>query len=1073
VEQARCPNCARPVPEGARFCPACGSTLAARVDAAERRVVTAIFADLAGSTRLGEQLDPEILRTLVSEFFEIAGREIRGHGGTVEQFSGDAAVGVFGLTSSHEDDAERAVRTALAIVKALEPLRATVHGQHRVALDVHIGIESGEAVSGDPFAGGTSVTGDALNVAARLEKSAAPGQILVGPAAYAATKHAVAYEPIGDLALAGKSLPVAAYQPMRFLADIGEARGLGDLKAPLLGRDEEMLQLLDTAERLNQDRKAMLFTILGAPGIGKSRLAREASDRLAARGWQVLHGRCLPYGDGITYWPVAEMARRAAGITPEMGALEAVARLVAAAPDAAVSDRLAFAIGLTRESPVSGGGVDREIAWAFRRWVQAQATHQPLLLVFEDIHWAEPALLDLIEYLTTWIGNAPVLILCLARPELLDTRASWGAGRFQASRIMLEPLSRQESAALVGALLKVEGLPEKLRSEMLERADGNPLFVEELIRMLLDDGTIIREGDRWTAAPTVTDVQVPHTVEALIRARLDTLPRAERTALQAGAVIGRSFEREMLEALLDDRSELAAVLENLVLRDLISEEPTPGEHVTYRFKHILVRDVAYATLPKARRAALHTRVAQALQALPGDRATELIEIRAYHLEEAVKLESELHGRASDALREEAVVALEASGRKAITRGDNRAALSFTERCLALGPEPAERRLDIECLLLDAEYNLGRYQRARDAGIRIAAAARALGRKDLEGRAIFAQGRAIWIGDPEGSAEKALNRLAEAEALLREAGDLAFLYEAVYQRAFGGWWFGNLEEAWSGWSEARDIARQLGDRGREARACTYLGGVRYHQGRLAEAKELRRQAMQLGAEGGSRMDWGLATARYGLLVALTDSIDEGMRLSEIALPAQEESGDIFELARSLDQIGRLHRLKGMASEAVAYFERALALSVQMQETGFRAEIERDLADALLELGDRASAAAHAEAGVEVVAADDYASVANTKMVLGRVRLRQGRATEGETLLRDAVAVVERTDYVAERWEQYLALTEFLIGQGRQEEAQEWMEKTRSIGALYGEHSPLAAYVEQRLAAVSPTLAADRP
>ena len=1073
MDPARCLNCQQPVPERARFCPACGATLAARVDAAERRVVTAIFAALAGSTRLGEQLDPEILRTLVSEFFEIAGREIRGHGGTVEQFSGDAAVGVFGLTSSHEDDGERAVRTALAIVKALEPLRAAVRGQHRVALDVHIGIESGEVVSGDPFAGGTSVTGDALNVAARLEKSAAPGQILVGPAAYAATKHAIAYEPIGDLTLAGKSLPVAAYQPVRFLADIGEARGLGDLKAPLLGRDEEMLQLLDTAERLNQDRKAMLFTILGAPGIGKSRLAREASDRLAARGWQVLRGRCLPYGEGITYWPVAEMARRAAGITPEIGALEAVARLVASSPDAAVSDRLAFAIGLTRESPVSGGGIDREIAWAFRRWVQAQATHQPLLIVFEDIHWAELALLDLIEYLATWSGNAPVLILCLARPELLDKRASWGAGRFQASRIMLEPLSRQESAALVGALLKVEGLPEKLRSEMLERADGNPFFVEELIRMLLDDGTIIREGDRWTAAPTVKDVQVPHTVEALIRARLDTLPRAERTALQAGAVIGRSFERQMLEALLDDQSGLDAVLENLVLRDLISEEPNPGEHVTYRFKHILVLDVAYATLPKARRAALHSRVAQALQTLPSDRATELLEIRAYHLEEAVKLESELHGRASDGLREEALSALEASGRKAITRGDNRAALSFTERCLALGPEPAEHRLDIECLLLDAEYNLGRHQRTREAGIRIAAAARALGRKDLEGRAILAQGRALWIGDPEGSAEKALNRLAEAEALLREAGDLPFLYEAVYQLAFGGWWFGNLEEAWRGWSEAREIARQLGDRGREARACTYLGGVRFHQGRLAEAKELRRQAVQLGAEGGSRIDWALATCDYGLLVAFTDSLDEGLRLIESALPAQEESGDIFDLASSVNQIGRLYLLKGMTAQAVPYHERALGLSEQMQETGYRPEIERDLAYAKLELGDLAGAAAHAEAGAQVVAADDWVSVASTKMVLGRVRAGQGRTEEAETLLREAVAVMERTDYVADRWECYLSVTEFLVAQGRREEAREWMQKTRAITTLYGEHSPLAAYVEHRLAAVTPTLAADRP
>lgn len=1029
-------------------------------------MLTAIFADVAGSTRLGEQLDPEVLRGVVSRFFEIAGREIRSHGGTIEQFSGDAAVGIFGLTTSHEDDPERAVRTAFAIVRALEPLWTTVREQHKVGLDVHIGIESGEAVSGDPFAGGTSVTGDALNVAARLEKSAAPGEILVGPDAYAATKHAIEYEPIGDLALAGKSLPVAAYRPIRLLAEIGEARGLGDLKAPLLGRDEEMLQLLDAAERLDKDHKAMLFTILGAPGIGKSRLAREASNRLAARDWQVLRGRCLPYGEGITYWPVAEMARQASRITPEMGMLEAVAQLIASSPDAAVSDRLAFAIGLTRESPVSGGGIDREIAWAFRRWVQARAAHQPLLLVFEDIHWAEPALLDLIEYLATWSGDVPLLILCLARPELLDKRAGWGAGRFQASRIVLEPLSRPESAALIGALLKVEGLPEPLRSEMLGRAEGNPLFVEEMIRMLLDNGTIIREGGRWTAASNAKDVKVPSTIKALIRARLDTLPRPERTALQAGSVIGRIFERPMLQVLLPDEPALDPLLESLIVRDLISEEATASPYSSYRFKHILVRDVAYATLPKARRTELHTLAAAAMQAHGDDRAGELIEIRAYHLEEAVKLETELHGAATPALRQDAIAALEASARKAIARGDNRAALSFAERCLALGPEPAERRLDIECLLLDADYNMGRYQGARDAGIRIAAAARALGRKDLEGRAILAQGRAIWIGDPEGGAEKALQRLKEAEVLLRQAGDLASLYDVVYQLAFGGWWFGHLEEAWSGWSEAREIARRLGDRGREARACVYLGGVRYHQGRIEEAKELRRQAMELGAAGGSRMDWGLATARYGAVVALTDSLDEGLRVAKSALPAQEESGDIFELARSLNQIGRLLVIKGVTAQAMPYYERALAISQQMEETGWRPEIERDLAFALLQLGDLAGAAAHAEAGVQVVAADDWASVASTKMALGRVRAQQGRAKEGETLLRDAVAIMERTDYVAERWEQYLSLTEFLVGLGRQEEANDWMGKARAIAALYGEHSPLAAYVERRLAAVAP-------
>ncbi|HYM50005.1 MAG TPA: AAA family ATPase [Candidatus Limnocylindrales bacterium] len=1065
---ARCPNCKQPVPERARFCPACGATLAARIDAAERRPVTAIFADLAGSTALGDRLDPEVLRTYVSEFFEIAGREIRSHGGTVEQFSGDAAVGVFGLASAHEDDPERAVRTAFAIQQALTPLRALVAEQHHVTLDVHVGIESGEVVSGDPFAGGTSVTGDALNVAARLQKASAPGQILVGPGVYAATKHAVEYEPVGGLALAGKPTRVAAYQPRRLLAEVGEARGLRELKAPMLGRDEEMLQLLDTAERLHHDRKAMLFTVVGAPGIGKSRLAREASDRLKRRGWQVLRGRCLPYGEGITYWPVGEMVRQGAGITPEMGALEAVAQVHASSPDAGVSDRLAFAIGLTLSAPVTGSGVDREIAWAFRRWVQAQATRAPLLLVFEDIHWAEPAMLDLIDYLATWSGDAAVLVLCLSRPELLDTRPNWGGGRYQASRIVLEPLSRSESGVLIGALLTVEGLPDRLRAEMLERADGNPLFVEELIRMLLDEGTIVREGGRWIAAASVEHVHVPLTVEALIRARLDTLPRPQRTALQAGAVIGRTFERPLLDVLAEDREGLSAMLDDLVLRDLISEEPAPtvssAGSQAYRFKHILVRDVAYATLPKARRATLHRLVAEALRAYGDDRAAELIEIRAYHLEEAVKLQTELHGEPSATLREEAAAALEASALRALARSDNRAALSFTERCLAIGGQPTEHRLEVECLLLDVRYRIGHYRLTEDLGKRIEIEARALGRKDLEGRAIIAQGHDIWIGgDEEGGATAALERFARAHALLKEAGDRPFVYEAAFQLGFGGWWFGRLEEAWRWWSEARAIAKELGDPGRESGACVYLAGVRYHQGHIAEAIDLRREAVRLAEAGGTRMDWGLAVSRYGWLVAMMQSFEEGLRLVDAAVPVLDEAGSLWELARTIDLAGRIRVWMGQPALAIPCYERALALSDQMKETGYRPEIERNLAYARLAVGDLSGAATHAEAGVKVVGADDWASVASTAMVMGQVRAAQGRAQEAEALLRRAIDVFERTDYRTERWEIYLALAEFLVAQGRAGEAPEWISRTRAIMALFGEQSPIAQYVERRLRA----------
>src|SRR6202035_1589241 len=397
------------------------------------------------------------------------------------------------------------------------------------------------------------------------------------------------------------------------------------------------------------------------------------------------------------------------------------------------------------------------------------------------------------------------------------------------------------------------------------------------------------------------------------------------------------------------------------------------------------------------------RVAKDLASQPADRSAELVEIRAYHLEQAVRLETELHARPSGALRQEAVAALEASGRKASARDDNRGALSFFERCLALGPEPEAHRLELECEMLDVEYRIGRYPQAKQKSIRVGAAARAIGRKDLEGRALLAQGRAIWIGDPEGGAEKALARLTEAHRLLTKAGDLAHLQDAAFQLGWGGWWYGRLEEAWPWWTQAREIARQLGDRGLESRALVQLAGIRYHQGRIAEAVEMRRESVELSQTGGSRVDWGFAVMRYGWLVALTRSIDEGLRLCESSIRPIEEASENWELASALYTAARLYLLRGSLAEAVSCGERALALSKEMQETGSRPEIERGLAQALLELDDVDGAASHAEAGVQVVAADDWASVGSTTMVLGLVRARQGRSQEAESLLRQAIAV----------------------------------------------------------------------
>ncbi|MGH2462684.1 MAG: AAA family ATPase [Candidatus Limnocylindria bacterium] len=607
-----CPSCGHPNADDARFCSNCGHALVTRVGVEERRHVTALFADLVASTSLSDRLDPEVVRGVVGGFFERAGDEIRRHGGSVEKFSGDAVMALFGLQQAHEDDPERAVRAAFAVREALAELAPEAAERHSMVLQVRIGIEAGEVVVGDPFGGATMATGDPLNLAARLEQHAEPGEIVVGPAAHEATSRSIAYEPAGSWEIAGKAQAVPAWRAVGVQAEVGEGRGITGLAAPLTGRDEEMALLGEAARRAQHASKAVLYTILGVPGVGKSRLVRELSAQLVEDGWRVLRGRCLPYGEGITYWPVAEVVRGMSGITPETDHGAAVGLLRAAAPDAETADRLAFAIGLTHEPPVGGEALDREIAWAFRKFVEAAASEQPLVLVVEDIHWAEPPLLDLIEYLATWIRERPVLMLCLTRPDLLDVRPGWGSGRMEASRLQLEPLSRHETAALVRSLLHVEGLPQEVRDQVLDRAEGNPLFVEETIRMLIDRGAVLERDGRWVAAASVAEVEVPETIEALIRARLDSLPRDERTVLQGASVIGRTFQRSAVATLVEGPVERH--LEQAILRDIVSEEPSVEP--AYRFKHILIRDVAYATLPKAPRAELHRKVVDWLTAVP-------------------------------------------------------------------------------------------------------------------------------------------------------------------------------------------------------------------------------------------------------------------------------------------------------------------------------------------------------------------------------------------------------------------------------------------------------------------------
>ncbi len=1022
--------------------------------------MTALFADLVASTSMSDQLDPEVVRGFVSRYFERATDEIRRHGGSVEKFSGDAVLALFGLQVAHEDDPERAVRSAFAILDLLKAIDVEARARHGITLQARIGIEAGEVVVGDPFGGATMATGDALNLAARLEQHAAPGEIVVGPAAHDATSRAIRYEAAGSWVIAGKAEPISAWRAVGVLAEVGEGRGVEGMGAPLTGRDEEMALLGEAARRARQESKAVLFSILGVPGIGKSRLVRELAAQLVSDGWRVLRGRCLPYGEGITYWPVAEIMRTMAGITQETDQAAALELLSDAAPDSETADRLAFAIGLTEEAPVGGEALDREIAWAVRKMIEAAAGEQPVLLVVEDIHWAEPPLLDLIEYLATWIRDRPVLLLCLSRPDLLDTRPAWGSGRMEASRLQLEPLSRDETASLVGALLHVEGLPDKLREQVLDRAEGNPLFVEETLRMLIDRGAVVQREGRWMASAAVAEIEVPETIEALIRARLDAIPRDERAVLQGAAVIGRTFQRSAVATLVEGPVERH--LEQAILRDLVSEEPSVEP--AYRFKHILIRDVAYATLPKARRAELHRRVVDWLTAWAGDRLDEFVEIEAYHLEQATRLTQELEGHADISLVTAAANGLERSARKAAARDDLPAVIGFAERALALESPSAEQRLELEMLLVDGLVASGEIRRARELGERLAETAKEAGRHDLRGRALHAQAIDVWLGVGHAEGLQAgLALLNEARQELEHAGDQEHLADVLYDLAWEGWWLGDVERARAGWERAADLARKIGDPARETRALLRISGAHAQMGQIDEAEGVLDRALKL-SEATSRLSQAEVWLVRGPTLYFTGrDPDAGRELIERALVVAEESGSREHRERALQMLGYVALIEGDLSGAVARFEEQVAILAEVGHAGRLPEADRNLAGALVDAGDIERAEFHALRAVETVEPDDWFTVGTSRVALGRVRDAQGREDEAAQLIREGRETVERTAFQLEMGELYAMEAEFHLGHGREEEGTRVLDRARqSILAVSGPASPLLAYIERRAA-----------
>ena len=778
--------------------------------------------------------------------------------------------------------------------------------------------------------------------------------------------------------------------------------------APFVGRDFELELLENTLGRVIRDKRAHLFTIYGEPGVGKSRLAREFLEGVEDA--SILVGRSLPYGEGVTYWPLAEMVKVAAGIADDDPVQEALSKLRANCGDDAVADLLALAVGVLEGIETERS--QQEIAWAAREWAAELADARPLILVFEDVHWAEEPLLELIEHLAERVKDAPLMILCLARPELLDIRPSWGGGRLRAAATELEPLAPAESEELLDALLADRELSASERKTLLEKTEGNPLFVEETTRMLLEGGTSKR---------------IPDTLQAIIAARIDRLPRNEKRLLQRAAMIGRIFWQGAVARLLPEIEDLEPVLDDLLQRDFITRESRStitGERA-YRFKHVLIRDVAYAGLAKGSRAELHEQVADWLHEVAGE---ELVEIRAYHLDHAATLLEELDGAIPPELATRAAVALEKAGRRALAREANQSARRLLVRSVEIEPtlqrrflaaRAARRLADLPAQAVEMERV---FADATDAGdIR------------LQGLALTALAENALLRDadlPRG------RELVEQALVLLDDAKPEDRIEALATRARIGWWLGDLDddERWN--TKALEVAREIGRKDLEASACDELASSAIARLDLDRATRLNAEARELADESGNITVIGWTLVSQARIDSLRGRLDEAAAGLVQAEELFSESGDQWALARVNNHFGWVERRRGDLPAAERRFRDAIRILKPLEDRGTLCESQRGLAQVLVALKKIDEAERYALEARETVGPHDTISRATTRMALGIVRAAQGLDEDAEALLREAVAVVDGKPLLLIRRELVKALARFLRERGRIDEAEEY-------------------------------------
>jgi class 3 adenylate cyclase/tetratricopeptide (TPR) repeat protein len=1045
-----CARCGQENPEGFAYCGACGAPLAAEEAAREvRKTVTVVFSDVTGSTALGEQLDPESLRRVMGRYFDEMQSVVERHEGIVEKFIGDAVMAVFGIPVVHEDDALRAVRASMEMRERLSALNEELARDWGVTIAVRTGVNTGEVVAGDAGGGQRFATGDAVNVAKRFEEAAPPGEILLGEPTYRLVRDAVEIAEVEPQGLKGKSGPVGAYRLLSLQEDVpGRARRLD---SPMVGRERELAALEQAYQRAVGERTCHLFTLLGAAGVGKSRLV---SEFLAGVGDEatIMRGRCLPYGEGITYWPLAEALRERYGDDPLArieGALEGdEARLI--------TERVAAAVDL-------GGtpGPSDETAWAVRRLFEAEGRTQPLVVLFDDLQWAETTFLDLVEHLAEWSHDAPILLICIARPEFLDERPSWSGGKFNATSVLLERLNDGESAQLVANLLGRAQLDEDVRNRIMSAAEGNPLFVEEMLGMLIDDGLLTRSDGNWIAADDLSQITVPPTIHALLAARLDRLGRDERAVIERGSVEGKVFHRGAVAELSTEqlRESVWNHLQNLVRKELIRPDRTdlPGEDA-FRFRHLLIRDAAYEAMPKELRAELHERFADWLNQMGSENLAEQDEIVGYHLEQSFRYRAELAPVDAEAERL-ALRAGERLGRaasRAMRRSDVAATIGLSERALTLLPETHEMQPRLLLNLgqsLHERGDLDEAETAYDDGLVAANLA------DDRGVGALIEARKAALRTMRGGTmdegRETLHRLAEE---LEARGDEAALGEVLFLLGQHVSW--TDDDPSEVLEQGARIAHELGNPRLEAACIGWLCIDAFWYDRPVE------EGLRLCARLLDRPNAGPETSQLlliaGLLKRLAGREEEGLADVKEGEAMLMELGDLVHAHSYSMSKATVSLLAGRVEEAeqVALPGRD-ALSA-FGETGYLSTVSAIAALAIAAQGRYGEAEPFVEEARALGADDDLATQCLWRAAQARILAGRGQNDAALELAEESVRLLAPRRFL-DRILLCISAAEVQKAAGREQEARQLLEQARSLrerkGIVIGE-----AWFDELLASV---------